>query len=205
MSMSPAKSIGLVQKFVNVSEEESPVGSLVDANRDRIRGEYFVPILYREPAFEAFDDFCDHVESVSCRIQKPCQDRGSNPCPDADAVAPARIESKAANHRDLGPVRPEPLACGLANRRDRLTKHPTMVAVLPGKIRSPANDQQRMVPPGNWSPPCYGINAGNWRGASHPTGPTTAYVCVASVPSREPVTEPRASASGTYPTYSLSA
>ena len=29
MSKSPAKSIGLMQKFANVSEEESPVGSLV--------------------------------------------------------------------------------------------------------------------------------------------------------------------------------
>lgn len=28
----------------------------------------FVPILYRDPAFDAFEDFCDHVESVSCSI-----------------------------------------------------------------------------------------------------------------------------------------
>jgi hypothetical protein len=38
MSMSPAKSIGLMQTFANVLVEESPVGSLVDANRDRING-----------------------------------------------------------------------------------------------------------------------------------------------------------------------
>ena len=31
--MSPAKFIALMQKFVNVSVEESPVGSLVDADR----------------------------------------------------------------------------------------------------------------------------------------------------------------------------
>jgi hypothetical protein len=31
----------------------------------------FVPILYRDPAFEAFGDFCNLVESVSCRFQKP--------------------------------------------------------------------------------------------------------------------------------------
>lgn len=68
--MSPAKSIGLMQKFANVSEEESPVGSLVDANRDRIRGKYFVPILYREPAFEGFDDFSDFVGSISCETSE---------------------------------------------------------------------------------------------------------------------------------------
>ena len=39
--------------------------------------------------------------------------------------------SKAANHRDVGPVRPEPLAYGLANRRDSLTNPPTL-AVWPG-------------------------------------------------------------------------
>jgi hypothetical protein len=71
MSMSPEKSIGLMQKFANVSEEESPVGSLVDANRDRIRGKYFVPILYRDPAFDAFDDFSDFLESITCGLQKP--------------------------------------------------------------------------------------------------------------------------------------
>jgi len=37
-----------------------------------------VPILYREPAFEAFDDF-SVVESISCETSKTCQVRGSNP------------------------------------------------------------------------------------------------------------------------------
>ena len=41
---------------------------------------YFVPILYCGPAFEAFDDFSDFVESISCETSKTCQDRGSNPC-----------------------------------------------------------------------------------------------------------------------------
>ena len=38
--------------------------------------------------------------------------------------------SKAANHRDVGPVRPEPLFCGLANRRDSQTNHPHMLSCL---------------------------------------------------------------------------
>jgi hypothetical protein len=41
---------------------------------------YFVPILYRAPAFDAFDDFSDFVESISCETSKSCQVRGSNPC-----------------------------------------------------------------------------------------------------------------------------
>ena len=53
--------------------------------------------------------------------------------------------SKATNLRDVGQVRPEPLACGLANRRDSLTNHPHILAVWPGKIRSLANDQPRMA------------------------------------------------------------
>ena len=40
----------------------------------------FVPILYRYPAFEAFDDFSDFVESISYETSKSCQVRGSNPC-----------------------------------------------------------------------------------------------------------------------------
>jgi len=36
--------------------------------------------LYRDPAFEAFDDFSDFVESVSCGTSESCQVRGSNPC-----------------------------------------------------------------------------------------------------------------------------
>jgi hypothetical protein len=41
---------------------------------------YFVPILYQNPAFDAFDDFSDFVESISCETSKSCQVRGSNPC-----------------------------------------------------------------------------------------------------------------------------
>jgi hypothetical protein len=40
----------------------------------------FVPILYRNHAFEAFDDFSDFVESTSCEPSESCQVRGSNPC-----------------------------------------------------------------------------------------------------------------------------
>jgi hypothetical protein len=32
------------------------------------------------PAFCAFDDFSDFVESISCETSKSCQVRGSNPC-----------------------------------------------------------------------------------------------------------------------------
>ena len=43
-------------------------------------------------------------------------------------------------HRYVGPVRPEPLACGLANRRNS-RPIPPISAVLPGKLRLPANDR----------------------------------------------------------------
>src|SRR5580658_9682119 len=43
-------------------------------------------------------------------------------------------------HRYVGPVRPEPLACGLANRRNSRPITP-ISAVLPGKLRLPANDR----------------------------------------------------------------
>jgi hypothetical protein len=43
-------------------------------------GMLIVPILYRDPAFEAFADFSDFVESVSCETSETCQVRGSNPC-----------------------------------------------------------------------------------------------------------------------------
>ena len=39
-----------------------------------------VPILYRWLDFEAFDDFGDFVESISCETSESCQVRGSNPC-----------------------------------------------------------------------------------------------------------------------------
>jgi len=41
---------------------------------------YFVPILYGERDFDAFDDFCNFVESVSYGVSKTCQVRGSNTC-----------------------------------------------------------------------------------------------------------------------------
>jgi hypothetical protein len=41
---------------------------------------YFVPILYGERDFDAFDEFCDFVESVSYGVSKTCKVRGSNPC-----------------------------------------------------------------------------------------------------------------------------
>ena len=40
----------------------------------------FVPILYRDRDFEAFDDLSDFVESISCEPSESCQVRGSNPC-----------------------------------------------------------------------------------------------------------------------------
>jgi hypothetical protein len=40
----------------------------------------FVPILYQMPAFGAFDDFNDFLESISCETSKTCQVCGSNPC-----------------------------------------------------------------------------------------------------------------------------
>jgi hypothetical protein len=40
----------------------------------------FVPILYRDRDFEAFDDFSDFLESISCEPSESCQVRGSNPC-----------------------------------------------------------------------------------------------------------------------------
>jgi hypothetical protein len=43
-------------------------------------GKYFVPILYRMLAFDAFDDFSDFVESITCEPSESCQVRGSNPC-----------------------------------------------------------------------------------------------------------------------------
>jgi len=39
----------------------------------------FVPILYQNPAFDAFDDFSDFLESITCEISKVCQVRGSIP------------------------------------------------------------------------------------------------------------------------------
>src|SRR5262249_8932575 len=40
----------------------------------------FVHFLYQIPAFGAFDDFSDFLESISCETSKSCQVRGSNPC-----------------------------------------------------------------------------------------------------------------------------
>jgi hypothetical protein len=40
---------------------------------------YFVPILYQEPAFDAFDDFSDFLESISCETSKIWQVRGLKP------------------------------------------------------------------------------------------------------------------------------
>jgi hypothetical protein len=40
----------------------------------------FVPILYGERDFDAFDNVGDFVESVSYGSYKICQVRGSNPC-----------------------------------------------------------------------------------------------------------------------------
>jgi hypothetical protein len=61
-----------------------------------LRSENFVPILYQNPAFDAFDDFCNLLESTSCETSESCQVRGSNPCRGASLFSityetPARI------------------------------------------------------------------------------------------------------------------
>jgi hypothetical protein len=48
--------------------------------RARFVAKLFVPILYQDRAFDAFDDFSDFVESISCAPSESCQVRGSNPC-----------------------------------------------------------------------------------------------------------------------------
>jgi Uncharacterised protein family (UPF0175) len=54
-----------------------------------------VPVLYREPAFEAFDDFGDFVESINCEASKYCQVRGSNPLARRKDLPRAALESLA--------------------------------------------------------------------------------------------------------------
>jgi hypothetical protein len=49
---------------------------------DRRFSKNFVPILYQNPAFDAFDDFSDFLESITCEASKACQARGSNSCQD---------------------------------------------------------------------------------------------------------------------------
>jgi hypothetical protein len=44
------------------------------------RPNIFVHFLYRKRDFDAFDDFSDFVESISCVTSEFCQVRGSNPC-----------------------------------------------------------------------------------------------------------------------------
>ena len=50
-----------------------------DASQDLVR-KLFVPILYQMPAFGAFEDFYDFLESITCEASKTCQVCGSNPC-----------------------------------------------------------------------------------------------------------------------------
>jgi hypothetical protein len=45
----------------------------------------FVPILYHNPVFDAFDDFRDLLKSISCRTAKSCQVRCLNPCRETSA------------------------------------------------------------------------------------------------------------------------
>jgi hypothetical protein len=60
----------------------------VERWHSRSKGQkYFVLILYRNPAFGAFDDFSDFVESISCEVSESCQVRGSNPCRGATSSA----------------------------------------------------------------------------------------------------------------------
>jgi len=46
----------------------------------------FVHFLYRQRDFDAFDDFSDFVESISCEASESCQVRGSNPCRGATEI-----------------------------------------------------------------------------------------------------------------------
>src|SRR5258708_7684755 len=43
-----------------------PLERIGDPQISPTRQKYFVPILYRDPAFEAFGDFSDFLESISC-------------------------------------------------------------------------------------------------------------------------------------------
>ena len=104
--------------------------------------------LYRVTDFDAFCDFSNFVESKSCEYLKNLSSSWFEFMPGSTGTACVSTSrslmrlllrgssSKAANHRDVEPVRPE-----LANRRDSLT-NPHILAVWSGKIRSPANDQR---------------------------------------------------------------
>jgi len=63
--------------------------------RYSVAPKYFVPILYRDPAFSAFDDFSDFLESISCETSEYCQVRGSNPCRDRPEPPVCRPEDSA--------------------------------------------------------------------------------------------------------------
>src|SRR5215831_7972562 len=92
-----------------------------------------VPILYHEPAFEAFDDFSDFLESISCETSKTCQVRGSNPCQtDQD-----RLCVDQAVHRGF--------ACGRTCLRERLvsptSRRPTRLPThFPFLVDCPTGD-----------------------------------------------------------------
>src|SRR5580692_2046230 len=72
-----------------------------------------VPILYRDRDFEAFDDFSDFVESISCESSESCQVRGLNPCRratcfGAETLSPLvhRKSGRAANYARLKRIEP---------------------------------------------------------------------------------------------------
>jgi hypothetical protein len=67
----------------------------------RFHGKYFVPILYRDLAFEPFDDFSDFVKSVSYGTSKTCQVRGSNPCRGATDLGVDSIARLGLQDRQL--------------------------------------------------------------------------------------------------------
>ena len=52
----------------------------------------FVPILYQDPAVDAFDDIYDFVESTTSRSSKSCQ--VSNPCRGASRVTWTSCEER---------------------------------------------------------------------------------------------------------------
>ena len=57
-----------------------------------ICGKTFCTDFVQDRAFDAFDDFSDFVESISCETSKSCQVRGSNPC--RGAIPPMTFMSR---------------------------------------------------------------------------------------------------------------
>jgi len=60
-------------RFARLRRKAAKLAAMSEAHihlEARVASNFFVPILYREPAFEAFDDFSDFLESISCEVSK---------------------------------------------------------------------------------------------------------------------------------------